>query len=164
MSTVRIRPHTVEDEAWVEALLQAELGGRLQARRGELVDVLAFEGFIAEADGARVGYLSYRLDATECEIAALATTERHGGVGTALVRALRERIQSCQRVWVVTTNDNVEALRFYQRRGFRLSALRVGAVDDSRTRLKPSIPATGDFGIPLRDELELEARVEDLPL
>jgi ribosomal protein S18 acetylase RimI-like enzyme len=56
----------------------------------------------------------------------------------------------------VTTNDNVDALRFYQRRGFRLAALRAGAVEDARARLKPEIPWTGADGIELRDELELE--------
>jgi ribosomal protein S18 acetylase RimI-like enzyme len=57
---------------------------------------------------------------------------------------------------VVTTNDNVEALRFYQRRGFRLVLIRAGAVDRSRERLKPEIPKTGAYDIPLRDEVELE--------
>ena len=66
----------------------------------------------------------------------------------------------CSR-WVVTTNDNVDALRFYQRRGFRLVAVRCGAVDDSRRTLKPSIPLAGDYGIPLRDEIEL---AQPLPL
>ena len=58
--------------------------------------------------------------------------------------------------WLITTNDNLDALRFYQRRGFRITAIHAGAVDDSRARLKPEIPEAGDHGIPLRDELELE--------
>jgi hypothetical protein len=57
---------------------------------------------------------------------------------------------------VITTNDNLDALRFYPRRGFRLAALYTGAVDESRARLKPEIPTVGDHGIPLHDELELE--------
>lgn len=55
---------------------------------------------------------------------------------------------------MVTTNDNLRALALYQRRGFRLVALRCGAVDDARRR-KTSIPEVGDGGIPLHDELEL---------
>ena len=66
------------------------------------------------------------------------------------------RDAGCTRLWLITTNDNVDALRFYQRRGFRLAKLHPGAVDDSRARLKPGIPKLGDHGIPLRDELELE--------
>ncbi len=65
------------------------------------------------------------------------------------------------RVRVVTTNDNVNALRFYQRRGFWLCELRAGAVDASRARLKPVIGTVGEHGIPLRDELELELRLGD---
>ncbi len=67
----------------------------------------------------------------------------------------------CRRFWVLTTNDNVDALRFYQRRGFRLTAIRCGAVDQARRTLKPQIPMIGNYGIPIRDEIEL---AQDLPL
>jgi len=60
----------------------------------------------------------------------------------------------CREVRLTTTNDNVDALRFYQRRGFRLAELRPGAVDRSRQE-KPQIPQTGDYGIPLHDEIDL---------
>jgi len=56
----------------------------------------------------------------------------------------------------MTTNDNLRALGFYQRRGFRLASLRPGAVDEARRTLKPEIPEIGDDGIPIRDELDLE--------
>ncbi|MEV5411149.1 GNAT family N-acetyltransferase [Thermopolyspora sp. NPDC052614] len=61
------------------------------------------------------------------------------------------------RLWLmITTNDNVDALRFYQRRGFRFAAIHAGAVDDSRARLKPEIPETGNYEIPIHDEITLE--------
>ena len=66
------------------------------------------------------------------------------------------RQQGCTRLWVITTNDNVDALRFYQRRGFCLVGVHRGAVDRSRASLKPEIPAAGAYRIPLRDEIELE--------
>jgi N-acetylglutamate synthase-like GNAT family acetyltransferase len=81
--------------------------------------------------------------------------------GTALVAAV-ERLaaqQGCRRLWLLTTNDNLDGLRFYQRRGFRLAALHTGAVDDSRARMKPEIPPVGDYGIPLRDEVELDKQL-----
>jgi hypothetical protein len=56
---------------------------------------------------------------------------------------------------LITTNDNVAALRFYQKRGFTLAALHKNALEQSR-RLKPQIPLLGLDGIPLRDEIELE--------
>ena len=68
-----------------------------------------------------------------------------------------------RRLWLITTNDNVDALRFYQRRGFRLARVHAGAVDRSRATLKPAIPEIGAHEIPLRDELELEMRIGDAP-
>ena len=65
----------------------------------------------------------------------------------------------CHRLWLVTTNDNLPALGFYQKRGFRLVAVHPEAVEASR-RLKPEIPRLGREGIPLRDELELEMTLD----
>jgi N-acetylglutamate synthase-like GNAT family acetyltransferase len=65
------------------------------------------------------------------------------------------RKQNCGRVFLITTNDNMQALRFYQKRGFELVAVHRGAVNESR-KIKPSISLIGNDGIPLRDEIELE--------
>ena len=59
------------------------------------------------------------------------------------------RNAGCTHLSVTTTNDSVDALRFYQRRGFHLVRLRAGAVDESRVSLKPEIPEVGDHGIAL---------------
>jgi ribosomal protein S18 acetylase RimI-like enzyme len=152
---VLIREYRESDRVWAEQSMLADFGGVLQARRGELLDVLALQGFVAERGGRPIGLLTYRLADDECELAFIAALERHTGVGTALVEALLRAVAGCKRIWLVTTNDNLEALRFYQRRGFVLAALRPGAVDEARKHLKPQIAAVGDFGIPLRDELEL---------
>jgi ribosomal protein S18 acetylase RimI-like enzyme len=151
-----VRPFVLTDLTWAEAVLDREFGGRLQARRGELLDVLALPGFVDDGGTGPAGLLTYRRDGPECELAFLWARERHRGTGSALLRALRDEVGDCQRIWLVTTNDNLEALRFYQRRGFALSALRAGAVDEARRNLKPQISAIGEFGIPLRDEIELE--------
>lgn len=143
------------DRAWAEARMGAEWGGALQARRGELHDVLALPGFVAEEDGAPLGIATYRIDGDACELAFVEAFERGRGIGTALLDAVRGAAAGCGRIWLVTTNDNVDALRFYQRRGFRLVALRPGAVDEARETLKPRIGRVGDHGIPIRDELEL---------
>jgi GNAT superfamily N-acetyltransferase len=68
------------------------------------------------------------------------------------------RARGCNRLWLITTNDNLRALRMYQRRGLRLAALHPGALDRTR-ELKPWVPQIGADGIPLRDELELEMRL-----
>jgi ribosomal protein S18 acetylase RimI-like enzyme len=145
------------DGAWLQAHLDDHFGGALQARGGELVDVRTLPALVAEQHGERVGVLCYRPDGDGVwELALISAAVRHDGVGSALLAALVERIGPGQRLWLVTTNDNVDALRFYQRRGFRLRAVRSGAVDAARRDLKPQIPPIGDYGIPLRDELELD--------
>jgi ribosomal protein S18 acetylase RimI-like enzyme len=97
-------------------------------------------------------------DGQQCEILTLHADEQWRGAGTALIEAAGQlaRRQGCARLWVITTNDNVDALRFYQRRGFCLVRVHRGAVDRSRAMLKPEIPSVGAYGIPLRDEIELE--------
>ena len=67
----------------------------------------------------------------------------------------------CSRIWLITTNDNLHALGFYQRRGFVIKAVHPNALDRSR-ELKPSIPLISENGIPLRDEIELEMSLADL--
>lgn len=150
--TVRdLRPADVPGS---EALLEEELGGRFQARRGELIDVLDRPGLVAEAGGKLIGLLTFDPQPAECELVAIVAAMRGAGIGSALVAALGERVPD-RPIWVVTTNDNLDALRFYQRRGFRLRALRAGAVDEARRTIKPAIPEIGAHGIPLCDELEL---------
>jgi GNAT superfamily N-acetyltransferase len=136
-----------------------ERGMRYAARLGELHDPGSDEAFLAEdRSGALVGLVTYRPDGPDCEVSTLYVVESWRGVGSALMEAVVDaaRRAGCRRLWRVTTNDNVDALRFYQRRGFRLAQLRAGAVDESRATLKPSIPELGDHGIPIRDELVLE--------
>ncbi len=159
-----IRPREYADRPAVEAFL-AERHHTRVARLGALVDPLDHPAFVAEdqEDGRLVGVLTYVLDRgrQQCEILTLHTARQWRGVGTALIEAV-ERLaaqRNCARLWLITTNDNVDALRFYQRRGFCLAVLHRGAVDDSRARLKPEIPPLGSYGIPLRDELELEKRL-----
>ena len=113
-------------------------------------------GFLAESAGRNAGLLTYAVTPEECEIVTLDSLSPGRGIGTALIDAVREvAVQAgCRRLFAVTTNDNLDALRFYQRRGFVLAALRPKAVDQTRKR-KP-VPRTGGNGIPIRDELELE--------
>jgi GNAT superfamily N-acetyltransferase len=141
----------------VEEFLTARNAVRV-ARLGTLEDALAHPHLVAHyGDGTLAGVLTYVIRGEECEVLTLHAAHRHRGTGTALIGAIETlaRDAGCTRLWLITTNDNVDALRFYQRRGFRLAKLHAGAVDDSRARLKPEIPEIGDHGIPIRDELEL---------
>src|SRR3954468_2434900 len=129
----------------VAAFLQ-QRGMAVAARRGELVDALARPAIAAMQDDELAGVLSYDLGSVECEILTLYVARQWAGLGSALVRAVADVAPDagCRRCWVVTTNDNVDALRFYQRRGFHLTTIRCGAVDQARRLLKPAIPLAGE--------------------
>ena len=160
IDAVKIRPREAADQAAAQAFL-ARHNSLRGARLGELVHPLDHPAFVAEAaDGHLLGMLTYVPGHSwrQCEILTLHAGEQWRGAGTALIEAVGQlaRQQGCARLWVITTNDNVDALRFYQRRGFCLVTVHRGAVDRSRARLKPEIPSVGAYGIPLRDEIELE--------
>ncbi|HEY2958667.1 MAG TPA: GNAT family N-acetyltransferase [Actinomycetota bacterium] len=157
---MNLREGQADDRPAVAAFL-AQRGATRVARRNQLVDPLEHPALLAEDQrgGRLLGVLTYVVDRdrAQCEVLTLHAVQQWRGVGTALLQLVEQAAQQgCGRLWLVTTNDNVDALRFYQRRGFRLAALRRGAVDDGRARLKPEIPTVGDYGIPLRDELELD--------
>ncbi|HJR81934.1 MAG TPA: GNAT family N-acetyltransferase [Anaerolineales bacterium] len=115
------------------------------------------DGFVALDGDEWIGEITYHISGSDGEIVSLDSVHQGQGVGTKLITAVVEeaRIQQCQRVFVITTNDNLNALGFYQKRGFELVAVHRGAVNESR-KIKPSIPLIGNHGIPLRDEIELE--------
>jgi ribosomal protein S18 acetylase RimI-like enzyme len=157
-----IRPLGDGDVDWADAFLDRTLGGRMQARRGELIDALGEAGLVAELDGRSVGLAAWRLEGggrrAEVTVLAVERDARRRGIRRALLDAAVEalRTSGVEYAWLVTTNDNLAALRLYQRFGWRLATLRPGAVDEARRTLKPSIPAIGVDGIPIHDELELE--------
>ena len=119
----------------------------------EVIDAAELQALVA---GNRQGLATYRLHGHDAELVTLDAVPAGAGIGTALIEALtiRLRAEGCARLWLTMTNDKLPALRFYLRRGFRLIQVRLDAVDDAR-RLKPSIPMTGEHGIPMRDELDL---------
>lgn len=159
MKNFTIRAATTDDRAWIENFMTAAWGAAPQAVRGALFYPHALPGFIAEtADAQRVGIATYRqLDSTTCELATLNSLQSGLGIGGALIKAVADVAIAlgCAKLVVVTTNDNWQALRFYQRRGFALSEVRLGAVTNARATLKPQIPRLGNDDIPIRDEIEL---------
>lgn len=157
-----VRAVGAADRGAVDRFLEERSTARV-ARLGELVDTTRRPALIAEDGGRLLGVLTYAIDGDACEVLTLHATDRRRGVGTALLSAVERLAASagCGHVWLITTNDNVDALRFYQRRGFRISELHPGAVDRSRASLKAEIPPVGDHGIPLRDELVLRKALAD---
>jgi GNAT superfamily N-acetyltransferase len=132
------------------------------AAGGRLFHPATMPGFVAEIGGRWVGHLTYDVNDGACEITLIESLRPGVGVGSALLARLVERCRerALHRLWLITTNDNIDALGWYQRRGFALRALRVDAVTEARRTLKPEIPLVAANGVPIRDELELELVIE----
>jgi ribosomal protein S18 acetylase RimI-like enzyme len=139
-------------ELWLERWASPRM-----VSRGRLHEPMGYPMLVALHDGEIAGALTYEVRHGEMEAVTVDAFVGGVGAGAALLQAAagEARGQGCRRLWLITTNDNTAAIRFYQRRGLRLAALHRGAVDEARA-LKPEIPATGLDGIPIRDELEFE--------
>lgn len=118
-------------------------------------------GFAAKRGDEILGILTYHLEGEACEIVTLNAWREGLGVGTALIEAVKQAAgrKKCRRLWLVTTNDSLPALRFYQKRGFIIATVHVNAIEKDR-RLKPEIPLIGPSDIPIKDEIELEMTVQ----
>ena len=137
---------------WIE-----HWGGEEMITRGNVYRPEQLEGFVVEDGEEWIGLLTFVVKDDECEVTSLDSLRDGQGIGSKLIeQAVEEALrQGCKRLFLITTNDNLNALGFYQKRGFVLSALYRGAVNESRKR-KPGIPLVGHNNIPLRDEIELE--------
>jgi len=152
-----VRTASESDLPWLTEVLQASYGAILVVAGDRLRNAAELPALIAESDGRPVGLLTYDITPAGFEIVTIDAPVRGQGTGTELLAAARETAAraGCTRLWLLTTNDNLDALRFYQRRGMRIVGVHPGAVQRAR-RHKPGIPATGDYGIAMHDELELE--------
>ncbi len=153
----QVIPIAEQHRDWIVSLLQARWNATRVVSRGRVHHADQLPGFIALQDKHPIGLATYHVENDQCEVVTLDSLVRHVGIGSLLINAVKQAAADagCQRVWLITTNDNLEALRFYQRRGFVLKALYPHALAQSR-KLKPEIPLVGLDGIPLRDEIELE--------
>lgn len=125
--------------------------------RGKIIDGTKLEGFLALKDNEIVGLITYMIENNECEICSLNSFIENKGIGTALINKVKAylKLNNCAKLKLITTNDNIRAIEFYQRRGFTFSNIYVNAIKNSR-KLKPEIPMFADNGLPIRDEIEFE--------
>lgn len=161
MSIITIREIIDQDRAWLADFVSEHWGAPIMIVHRVTYDVSRLPGLIAEEQGACVGVVTYHREGEACEIVSLDSLRPEQGIGTLLLGAVKQaaRRAGCTRLWLITTNDNLNALRFYQKRGFVLVAVHRNAVQQARM-LKPQIPLIGEHGIPLRDEIELEMVLE----
>jgi ribosomal protein S18 acetylase RimI-like enzyme len=152
-----IRRLTVDDlprlrQFWIE-----HWGADFMVTHGEIYRPEQLDGFIVEEGAEWIGLVTFIINDHEMQVTSLDSLRVGKGIGTILINKVIDeaRMKECRRLFLITTNDNLNALGFYQRRGFELSNLYRGAINESR-KLKPGIPLIGENNIPLRDEIELE--------
>lgn len=155
--SIVVREPSDGERGWIEAFLTRSWGSTTVVSRGQAHDASALPALLAVQGEEIVGLATFRLADRECELVTLDSLAEGQGIGSGLLAGVAQEAgrRGCGRLWLITTNDNLNAIRFYQRRGMRLAALHRGAVDDAR-RIKPSIPLIGEHGIPIHDELEFE--------
>jgi DNA-3-methyladenine glycosylase I len=156
LSDIVIRPVNSDDGDWIAKFISERWGAEFVVAHNEVFHCRDLPGFVATDGEEKVGLVTYKIVGDDCEIISLDSLRPRAGIGTGLIDAVKAAaIESgWKRLWLVTTNDNMNALRFYQKRGFVLVKINRNAVEFSR-KLKP-IPLIGADGIPLRDEIELE--------
>ncbi|QDQ03102.1 GNAT family N-acetyltransferase [Lysinibacillus fusiformis] len=123
-----------------------------------IYDCSKLDGFAyVDEDQTMVGLVTYIIHGETCEIISLDSIDGGKGIGSLLVQAVENiAVQNdCTLMTLITTNDNLHALGFYQKRGYYLVEIIQNAVELARA-MKPEIPLIVDHGIPIRDEIILE--------
>jgi isopentenyldiphosphate isomerase/N-acetylglutamate synthase-like GNAT family acetyltransferase len=152
-----IRSIRASDRIWVESFVKSRWGTEIVVAKGRVIRPAELDGFAAFKGKDPIGLLTYQIEGLDCEIVTIDSTVEGAGIGSALIEAVKKKAKAkgCKRLRLTTTNDNLGALRFYQKRDFRLIALYPNALEASR-KLKPQISMKAANAIPIRDELELE--------
>jgi len=159
---ITIREIELSDRQWVRIFLTEHFGSTRVVSRGVMYQADELPGFIALYDGETKALLTYCHSGNELEIVTLHAATGGLGLGSRLLEAARKYACDlrCRRLWLITTNDNEPAIRFYQGRGMRIAAIHYGAIAESR-KLKPEISLFGVGGRPIEDEVEFELLLTD---
>lgn len=145
------------DRKWIEESITSWWGSTRLVAHDTVFRLEDLSAMLAVRDGRRVGLATYRIEGRSCEIITLNSVMLGQGIGRALIAAMKTEAEraGCDRLWLITTNENLRAQRFYRHMGFVHARTDVGAVTRAR-RLKPEIALTGEDGTPIEDELEFE--------
>ncbi|TFG34429.1 GNAT family N-acetyltransferase [Candidatus Thorarchaeota archaeon] len=154
---IKVRKSTPEDRDWITEVLLDNWASNIIVTRGTSYEADLLPGLIAEDDEKRLGLLTYGIKDDELEIVTMNAIEKGKGIGSSLLDEIERiaREKKCRRIWLITTNDNIDAIRFYQKRGFEIAFVHRYAIEETR-KIKPQLPFVGKYGIPIRDEIEME--------
>ncbi|MEP6895518.1 MAG: GNAT family N-acetyltransferase [Chloroflexota bacterium] len=152
-----LRCLTIEDLPRLRQFWIDHWGSEEMITRGNVYRPEQLDGFVVEENAEWIGLITFIIKDHEMEVTSLDSLHESQGLGSVLIDKVIEeaRARKCRRMFLITTNDNLRALGFYQRRGFELVKIYRGAINESR-KIKPGISLIGYNNIPLRDEIELE--------
>ena len=156
---VMVRPAEPRDQKRVQDLFISDFGHLTIVAFGEEMHADREEALVADMHGEIGGALAWRRFDQAVHIVALATDPlwQRAGVGGYLVAEaeLLARREGLGRVITAPSNDNLPSLYFFQRHGYRVTAV----VPDAFARVSKVPSAPGFAGIPVLDEIRLEKRL-----
>ena len=157
---IETHPAGASDRKWIEESIEFWWGSTQLVAHDTVFHLEDLSAMLAVNDGRRVGLATYNLEGRSCEIITLNSVMPGHGIGRALIDAMTAEAMraGCERLWLITTNENLRAQRFYRNRDFVHVRTNVGAVTRAR-RLKPEIALTGEDGTPIEDELVFEMKL-----
>ena len=135
-------------------------GSDILVSRGKIYRAEDLDGILVYDNEKIAGLGLYDINNNNCEIVLLETFVQNKGIGTQIIEKIKEiaKKRNCKKVWLITSNDNIDAIRFYQKRGFCIANIYIKAMEKSRN-IKPEIPYIGNYQIPIRDEIEFEIKI-----
>jgi ribosomal protein S18 acetylase RimI-like enzyme len=162
MNRIIYKKISAEDRNWVKEFVKSHWGSEKIIVHNTIYFPNKIDGFIAEYNFEKIGLITYHILRKNCEIITHNSIKENQGIGTRLVNLVIDKAKSkgCKKIRLITTNDNLKAISFYQRLGFQLFNVYPGAVEESR-KLKPEIPLIGDNGLPIKDELEFILKLRE---
>jgi len=152
----------IKDNEAVSKIIEG-WGSDILVSRGKTYKTEDLEGILKYKNNKIIGLGLYYIKNNECEIVLLETFIQNNGIGTEIIEKIKKiaKMKNCKRIWLITSNDNIDAIKFYQRRGFSIANFYKNAMDESR-RLKPTIPLIGNYEIPIKDEIEFEIKFSNI--
>ncbi len=153
---IKIRKINKKDKKWIAKFISENWGSEKIVAHKKIFYPYNLPGFVVYNKKEMLGLATYDIKNNSLEIVTMNAVFQSKGIGTVLLKAIERTAHrlKCEKIWLITTNDNIDALAFYLKKGFSITKIHKNALDFSR-KIKPEIPLIGNYGIPLRDEVEL---------
>lgn len=154
---LELKPNPINKNEVVKFLCK-HWGSEKIVSKGKITDASEISKvLVKDINNKIVGLATFSVNNNTCELISIDSEKQRKGIGTKMIKLIEKTVKEkgAKRIWLITTNDNYEAVIFYVKNGYRLVEIHKDALDISR-KLKPQIPFIGKYGIPLQDEWEFE--------